>query len=48
MLVIPAIDLQSGRCVRLKQGRFDQVTQFSVFPIERALHFAKLGANAFT
>ncbi|HAT8179687.1 TPA: 1-(5-phosphoribosyl)-5-((5-phosphoribosylamino)methylideneamino)imidazole-4-carboxamide isomerase [Legionella pneumophila] len=45
MLVIPAIDLQSGRCVRLKQGRFDQVTQFSVLPIERALYFAKLGAK---
>ncbi|HIC7356842.1 TPA: 1-(5-phosphoribosyl)-5-[(5-phosphoribosylamino)methylideneamino] imidazole-4-carboxamide isomerase [Legionella pneumophila] len=45
MLVIPAIDLQSGRCVRLKQGRFDQVTQFSIFPTERALYFAKLGAK---
>ncbi|HAU1296226.1 TPA: 1-(5-phosphoribosyl)-5-[(5-phosphoribosylamino)methylideneamino] imidazole-4-carboxamide isomerase [Legionella pneumophila] len=45
MLVIPAIDLQSGRCVRLKQGRFDQVTQFDILPIERALYFARLGAK---
>lgn len=45
MLVIPAIDLQSGRCVRLKQGQFDQVTQFSTLPTERASYFAKLGAK---
>ncbi|KGP63514.1 1-(5-phosphoribosyl)-5-[(5-phosphoribosylamino)methylideneamino] imidazole-4-carboxamide isomerase [Legionella norrlandica] len=45
MLIIPAIDLQSGRCVRLRQGQFDQVTQFSSFPIERASYFAQLGAK---
>ncbi|MFI4918910.1 MAG: 1-(5-phosphoribosyl)-5-[(5-phosphoribosylamino)methylideneamino]imidazole-4-carboxamide isomerase [Legionellales bacterium] len=45
MLIIPAIDLQAGRCVRLKQGRFDEVTQFDNIPIERAQYFAQLGAK---
>lgn len=45
MILIPAIDLQNGRCVRLKQGQFDQVTSFEVSPIERAAYFAQLGAK---
>ncbi|WP_058535468.1 1-(5-phosphoribosyl)-5-[(5-phosphoribosylamino)methylideneamino] imidazole-4-carboxamide isomerase [Legionella saoudiensis] len=45
MILIPAIDLQNGRCVRLKQGQFDQVTSFDVSPIERAAYFAQLGAK---
>jgi phosphoribosylformimino-5-aminoimidazole carboxamide ribotide isomerase len=45
MIIIPAIDLQNGACVRLKQGQFDQVTQFDTPPIERAAYFAQLGAK---
>jgi phosphoribosylformimino-5-aminoimidazole carboxamide ribotide isomerase len=45
MILIPAIDLQAGRCVRLRQGQFDQVIQFDVSPIERAAYFAQLGAK---
>lgn len=45
MIIIPAIDLQAGRCVRLKQGQFDKVTQFDASPVERAAHYAKLGAK---
>ena len=45
MKLIPAIDLQAGRCVRLKQGQFDQVTAFDTLPIERAAYFAQLGAS---
>ncbi|KTD32080.1 phosphoribosylformimino-5-aminoimidazole carboxamide ribotide isomerase [Legionella moravica] len=45
MLVVPAIDLQAGRCVRLKQGQFDQVTQFDVAPVERSLYFKQSGAQ---
>lgn len=45
MLIIPAIDLQAGCCVRLKQGEFDQVTQFDIDPIEHAAYFAKTGAK---
>ena len=36
MLLIPAIDLKDGRCVRLKQGRMDEVTVFSDDPIAMA------------
>ena len=45
MLIIPAIDLQAGRCVRLKQGQFDEVTQFNMAPIERAAYFAQSGVQ---
>ena len=45
MLIIPAVDLQDGRCVRLKQGQFNLVTQFEGSPIERAAHYATLGAK---
>lgn len=45
MLIIPAIDLLAGRCVRLKQGDFKQVTQYSDDPVERAMCFAKAQAK---
>ena len=37
MLLIPAIDLKEGRCVRLKQGLMEQATVFSDSPAETAL-----------
>lgn len=40
MRVIPAIDLQDGRCVRLYQGRFDAVTEYSSDPASIAREFA--------
>lgn len=45
MLLIPAIDLKEGRCVRLKQGLMDQATVFSDNPAETALHWVKQGAR---
>lgn len=45
MLIIPAIDLQNGACVRLKQGQFDQQTQFAVSPLERIAYFHQAGAR---
>ena len=39
MLLIPAIDLKDGRCVRLKQGDMDQATTFSDNPAEMALNW---------
>ncbi|MCW8407781.1 1-(5-phosphoribosyl)-5-[(5-phosphoribosylamino)methylideneamino] imidazole-4-carboxamide isomerase [Legionella sp. PATHC035] len=45
MILIPAIDIQAGRCVRLRQGQFDEVTQFDALPIERATYFAQLGVK---
>ena len=34
MLLIPAIDLKDGQCVRLRQGRMDDVTVFSDDPVD--------------
>ncbi len=45
MLIIPAIDLKDGQCVRLRQGRFDELTVFNADPIETAAQFASLGAT---
>ncbi len=45
MLLIPAIDLKDGKCVRLKQGRMDEVTVFSEDPVAVAKHWADLGCR---
>ena len=45
MLLIPAIDLKEGRCVRLKQGLMEQATVFSDSPAETALHWHNQGAR---
>ena len=43
--VIPAIDILGGKCVRLTQGQYDQVEQFSNKPDEIAKKWVELGAN---
>ena len=43
MLLIPAIDLKDGRCVRLKQGLLDDVTVFSDDPVSVVGGFASQG-----
>ena len=45
MLVIPAIDILGGRCVRLYQGDFDQSTTYSDDPAAMTLDFERSGAN---
>jgi phosphoribosylformimino-5-aminoimidazole carboxamide ribotide isomerase len=45
MLLIPAIDLKDGKCVRLKQGAMDKVTVFSDDPAAMAAQWLKLGAR---
>src|SRR5574343_363203 len=45
MLIIPAIDLKDGQCVRLKQGLMEQATVFSDSPAEMARHWVKQGAR---
>ena len=45
MIVIPAIDLKDGRCVRLVQGRKDRETVFSDDPAAVAARFVALGAE---
>lgn len=45
MLIIPAIDLKDGHCVRLKQGVMEDATVFSEEPGEMALHWLSQGAR---
>lgn len=45
MLLIPAIDLKDGKCVRLRQGRMEDDTVFSDDPVAVAAHWVDLGAR---
>lgn len=45
MIVIPAIDLKDGLCVRLLQGDKHKVTVYSENPAETALHWESMGAR---
>ena len=45
MIIIPAIDLKNGRCVRLRQGDMTQETQYSDDPQAMALRWQTLGAQ---
>ena len=45
MIVIPAIDIKDGRCVRLKQGRMADETIYSDNPVEVALRWEREGAR---
>jgi phosphoribosylformimino-5-aminoimidazole carboxamide ribotide isomerase len=44
-LLIPAIDLKEGRCVRLRQGRMEDATVFSEDPVAVALEWERRGAE---
>ena len=45
MLIIPAIDLKDGRCVRLQQGDMSKVTVFGDDPVAMAKHWSAQGAR---
>ena len=45
MIIIPAIDIKDGKCVRLRQGKMDDVTVFSDDPLEMAGRWVKAGAR---
>tara|TARA_B110000014_G_C20073348_1_gene560028 strand:- start:302 stop:1015 length:714 start_codon:yes stop_codon:yes gene_type:complete len=45
MNLIPAIDILNGKCVRLKQGDYDQQTIFSDDPVEFAVKWSDAGAD---
>jgi phosphoribosylformimino-5-aminoimidazole carboxamide ribotide isomerase len=45
MIVYPAMDLMDGQCVRLAQGRFDEVASYPADPVEAVLAFEKAGAE---
>ncbi len=45
MLLIPAIDLKEGKCVRLRQGRMEDDTVFSDDPVAMAARWVEAGAR---
>ena len=45
MKILPAIDLKGGQCVRLRQGRIDDVAVYSSDPVEMALAWQEKGAE---
>jgi phosphoribosylformimino-5-aminoimidazole carboxamide ribotide isomerase len=46
MLILPAIDLRGGQCVRLKQGDYSQETVFGSDPAAMATRWVQMGAKA--
>ena len=45
MIVIPAVDIKGGRCVRLREGKADKETVFSEFPQEMARQWVGEGTR---
>jgi phosphoribosylformimino-5-aminoimidazole carboxamide ribotide isomerase len=45
MIVIPAVDISSGKCVRLSQGRKEEKKEYSDNPVEMALKWEAQGAK---
>ncbi len=45
MLLIPAIDIKDGKCVRLRQGRMDDETVYGSSPLDVAARWVKEGAK---
>ena len=45
MLIIPAIDIKDGKCVRLSQGRMDQATIYADDPVSMAGKWVRAGAR---
>lgn len=45
MVIYPAIDIKDGRCVRLFQGRFDNVTVYGDDPVKMAEKWVSMGAK---
>lgn len=45
MLVIPAIDLRGGKCVRMQQGDPEREKTYDIDPVERAKAFVNAGAK---
>ncbi|MCX7841917.1 MAG: 1-(5-phosphoribosyl)-5-[(5-phosphoribosylamino)methylideneamino]imidazole-4-carboxamide isomerase [Clostridia bacterium] len=45
MIIYPAVDVKDGRCVRLSQGKFNDVTVYAENPVEMALKWEQMGAQ---
>ncbi|KUK10335.1 MAG: 1-(5-phosphoribosyl)-5-[(5-phosphoribosylamino)methylideneamino] imidazole-4-carboxamide isomerase [Clostridia bacterium 41_269] len=45
MLIIPAVDIRNGKCVRLVKGKVDQETVYSEDPVQVACSWSEAGAS---
>jgi phosphoribosylformimino-5-aminoimidazole carboxamide ribotide isomerase len=45
VIILPAIDLKDGKCVRLRQGKAEDVTVYSDDPVAQALKWLEQGAE---
>lgn len=45
MILFPAVDIKNGECVRLAQGKEDEVTVFASDPVAQARYWADLGSR---
>ncbi len=45
MIILPAIDIKDGHCVRLYQGDYGQVTTYDTDPVQVALRWQEAGAS---
>ena len=45
MIIIPAVDIKNGQCVRLAQGDFERVTVYCDNPVDMARRWAQEGAE---
>lgn len=45
MVILPAIDLKGGKCVRLRQGREDDVTVYGDYPASQAADWRRQGGQ---
>lgn len=45
MIIIPAVDIKAGRCVRLRQGRLSEETVYSDDPVQMAMTWCAKGAE---
>jgi phosphoribosylformimino-5-aminoimidazole carboxamide ribotide isomerase len=45
MIILPAIDIRGGKCVRLMQGDYSQETVYGESPVAMAQHWVSLGAQ---
>ena len=45
MIILPAIDLLGGKCVRLRQGKYDDVTVYRDDPLAQAMDFVEAGSK---
>ena len=43
MIILPAIDIKGGKCVRLLKGDFDKETNYNKSPLDQATEFSNLG-----